>query len=182
MWWLWQEREKAEIAMMSFSHRVGGRVYNSPEGRQIQNQSPNPLLYSRLPSGSGKCWRLKMRKIVLSGLDLLEGSPWSMVLMEAMLSMVHAAAPGHDEAWDPWGHMQSVPLSDAFVVFSGFAVSEHHADLSGMCNQPPKVISRLMAHAPSEDHEWIRGPDTVQCCADVCDMGLLPLKAMLMSI
>lgn len=75
-----------------------------------------------------------------------------------------------------------MPLSDAFVVSSGFAISEHHADLSGMCNQAPKVISRLMANAPAEDHEWIRGPDRVHCCADVCDVGLLPLKAMLMSI
>lgn len=106
-----------------------------------------------------------------------------MVLLEAMLlSMVHAAAPDHDGAWDPCGHMQSVLLSDAFVMSSGFSVSEHRADLSGMCNQSPKVISRLMAHAPAEEHEWIRGPDTAQCCVEVCDMGLLPLKVMIMSI
>lgn len=68
-------REKGEVTIMSFSHRVDEMVYNSLEGRQIQTQSPNLLLHSRLPPGSEKCWRLKMRKRLLSGLGLLEGSP-----------------------------------------------------------------------------------------------------------
>jgi hypothetical protein len=39
-----------------------------------------------------------MRKSSMSGLDLLEGPPWSMMSPEAMLvSVVHAAAPGQDE-------------------------------------------------------------------------------------
>lgn len=78
--------------------------------------------------------------------------------------------------------MQSVPLPGTFVVSSGFAVSEHHAYLSGMCNQLPKVISMLMTHAPAETHEWVSGPDIAKCCGDVCGVCLLPLKAILLSI
>ena len=85
--------------MMSFSHRVGGMVYSSLEGMQMQTQSPNLLLHSRFRHGSGQCWRPEMRKSLLSLLDLLEGSSWFMMPLEAMLVLVvHAVAPGHDEA------------------------------------------------------------------------------------
>ena len=54
---------------------------------------------------------------------------------EAMLvSVVHAAAPGHAEAWNPYSRMQSVPLKDALVMTSGSAVLGSHADVSGLCN------------------------------------------------
>ena len=60
-----------------------------------------------------------MNKGSLSGLNHLKGPLWSMIPSEEMLvSVVHAASQT-DEAWGPCGHMQSVPLTDAF----GFAAS-----------------------------------------------------------
>ena len=52
-----------------------------------------------------------------------ERTTWSRMPPVAMLvSVVHAAAPAHDEAWGPCGHMQSVPLTDALAMTSDFAV------------------------------------------------------------
>lgn len=41
--------------------------------------------------------------------------------LEAMLTVVHAAAPGWDKARDPCGHVQSVLLTEALVMSPGFA-------------------------------------------------------------
>lgn len=63
-----------------------------------------------------------------------ERTTWSrMPPVAVLVSVVHAAAPGHDEAWGPCGHMQSVPLTDALVVTLGFAVLRH-AGRSGLCS------------------------------------------------
>lgn len=57
-------------------------------------------------------------------LDLLEGSLWTVVSLEAMLvSVVHAAAPGHGGAWSPHEHIWSVPPTDALVMSSDLAAS-----------------------------------------------------------
>ena len=91
-------------------------------------------LFFNTPSLAWLCPGNDMRRCSLSGLDLLEGPLWSAMPPEAMLvSVVHAAAPAHDEAWGPCGHMQSVPLTDALVVTLGFAVLSH-AGRSGLCS------------------------------------------------
>ena len=51
-----------------------------------------------------------------------------------LVSVVHAAAHGHDEAWNPYGSMQSEPLTDALVMTSDSTVLGSHADVSGLCN------------------------------------------------
>lgn len=62
-----------------------------------------------------------MRTSSLSGLDLLEGPPWSMMPSEVTLvPVVHAAAPGLDEGRDPRRHMRSVSLTEALAKTLGF--------------------------------------------------------------
>lgn len=83
---------------------------------QIQSRAPN------LPPGHG---------VTLVKVHLLCSR---MPLEATLLSAVHAAAPGCDEACRPCGHIQSVPLTDALVRSSGLAASGGHVEASSMCS------------------------------------------------
>jgi hypothetical protein len=56
--------------------------------------------------------------------------------------------------------MQSVPLSDAFVISSDFAAFSGHVDMISICIQTPEAITRPEICAAAEGHEWVEDPDT----------------------
>lgn len=63
-----------------------------------------------------------MRNGSLTVLNLLEGSLWCMMPLEAVLVfVVHAAIPGHDNARDSCGLKQSVLLVEYLVMSLGCA-------------------------------------------------------------
>lgn len=63
-----------------------------------------------------------MRNCSLTGLDLLEGPPWSLMLLEVlMVLVVHAAARGHYYARDSCGLKWSVLLTEYLVMSLGCA-------------------------------------------------------------
>lgn len=105
-------------------------VYNSQKLMQIDS-APEPAAQQQAPPGSGQPWRHEKRKVSLSGLVLLKGPPWSMMLPE-----IHGAATGQDKSQDSCASMQSVPLPDALVMFLGFAARkrEKYTDVSGLCS------------------------------------------------
>lgn len=72
----------------------------------------------------------------LSGLNLLRGPQFPAMLPEAMLvTVVHAASPGHDKAWEAMDINQlPVPLTDALELYWGLADwGGGHIDVSGNC-------------------------------------------------
>lgn len=53
----------------------------------------------------------------LSGSDLLEGPPWSVMPREATLvSVAYATTPGCEENQHPSGYSQSVPQTEAMLM------------------------------------------------------------------
>lgn len=49
--------------------------------------------------------------------------------------VVHACAPGYDEAGDPYGYLWPVLLTETLVTeTSGFAASGGHVDVNGLCS------------------------------------------------
>lgn len=77
-----------------------------------------------------------------------------MMSQEARLVSLANAAPGHYEARDPCGPMQSVLLSNALETSSGFARGVGgNVDVSGMCSPLRPVV-----HAATEVYEWLSDP------------------------
>lgn len=48
-----------------------------------------------------------------------------------LVLVVHAASPGHEETWDPFGRTY---LPDALMMSLGFSALWSHADVSGLFN------------------------------------------------
>lgn len=66
---------------------------------QMQTQPQSLIPGQVISPDSGQQWRTMMRKGSPSGLVLLKGPPWSLMLPEVMwLSVVHAAVPDPDGA------------------------------------------------------------------------------------
>lgn len=76
--------------------RAGGMGYIHLEASADSNSSPEPAVWPWDPPGSRQQWSSEMRKCSFSRLNLLKGSPWSVMPLE--VSVVHAAAPDKDEA------------------------------------------------------------------------------------
>lgn len=74
-----------------------------------------------------------MRKGSLSGLDLLEGPPWSKRAPEAILVLVVQAAAQTVTKLEIHVDVCPVLLPSALAMSSGFTVLGSHADVSGMC-------------------------------------------------
>lgn len=73
------------------------KMYESFTHRHIHTLEPATQLQN--PPSSGQQWKPKMKKGLLSGLDLLQGPTWPSKPPAAMLmSVVHVAAPDLDEA------------------------------------------------------------------------------------
>lgn len=73
-----------------------------PEVYPDTDSAPEPAAWPRDHPASGQGWKPEIKEVSLTGLDLLEGPPWSPKPMEAILvTVVHAIAPGIDEAGDP---------------------------------------------------------------------------------
>lgn len=89
--------------------RDGRMVYRSLPPMQMQTQPQSLIPGQVISPDSGQQWRTMMRKGSPSGLDLLKGPPWSLMPPEVMLlSVVHAAVPDPDGAWDPCDQVPSM--------------------------------------------------------------------------
>lgn len=105
-------------------------------------------------------------------LDLLEGSLWTVVSLEAMLvSVVHAAAPGQDETRDLCGHtqyIQYVPLTHACMITLDFVAwvlgMRGNADMISISSH-----LRPRVHETTEGHEWVGGFHIGRYHVDVCN-------------
>lgn len=155
---------------------VGAAGCCAAEVYEAADSAPQPDTQPRDPPGS--VWaatKAKMRKGSLSGLDLLKGPPRFLMPLEAMLvSVVHSGTPSHDEAWDPCGFMQSVPLPDALVTtslcFAAWRAGLGEAILMWMTCANLWTCGHVEAPGPAatEGHERLRGPDMAKCCVNIC--------------
>lgn len=144
-----QTRERAEIYLLSLSSTVGQMVRNNLELKRTQ-----PRTYLSLATGapgSRQPRRPEMSNSSLSGLYLLEGSLWPWMPPETKLELVvHAAAPCHEETWDPCRHKRSLWLPDALEPSKDFAASGCHADVTDLCTPPEAMSRRLIAPVAAE--------------------------------
>lgn len=106
------EREREGWGLRAVtSHSVCGMVYSTLELMQMQAQPLNLLPSLRILLALGNDGGQRWGKVSLSGMNPQTVPPWSEIPQEAMLmSVAHGAASDHDEAWDPCGHMSSMPI------------------------------------------------------------------------
>lgn len=104
---LMDEREVYMLSLLSGNSGMGQWDDAQQPGVHADNRlSPKTAAKWWNPPGSGQQQRSKKRKASLSELNLLKEPLWSAVPQEAILaSVVHAATPDCDEAWDAHGYM-----------------------------------------------------------------------------
>lgn len=107
-----------------------------PRAYADADSAPKHATWPQDHHGSGQPWILEIGSGLLSGLDFLKGSPWSMMPPEAMfVYSVHAAAT--KAMLNPEMHVDVLSLCQLLrswlLEFLGFAASGSHVDLSHLC-------------------------------------------------
>lgn len=97
----------------------------------------------------------------LSGSDLLDRLPWSVIPREATLvSVVDAATPGCEENQHPSGCSQSVPRTEAMLM-SWALLPPRTMSGSKILLQPGSMLTSTV-QAASNDFVWVCGPTAAE--------------------